>query len=1252
MQASSDVESNSAQVEGAPSASSEAVQASSDVESIAEHILHGPRPFTNQSLLSLVDALPMQGPARGDVGRSFTAGAYVHGSLFGLHNNTRRFPKACSVFAEHLRMAPKDNFTSFVVSDNCCAEVHRDSNNDETRDNILVKLSDFSKGEVWLEGPGNVEMFDAQGNSFMGSAIPWDGNILRFNARCSRHATLPWTGRRVVLIGYSVRHSHELNNADANFLIDLGFAIGDLEVCPSKVAEPSPTNPVVSSLGFSPSAAKVAPVLGGADRSLRFSPSLAQVDPARSRSPKALTEKVSCGHLGEYVLIELHGRTADLHKATLKAGLRHILCNPPTMFVPGVRGLPLDLGDEAEGVVQLLDAEKARVALLWCELPSQPCSSFAANLCTVCEFAFDQQIPLAVAGSPKSEFWQDPLLHSLIADLSLQIHVCHLCCHGDGRPRPYQLATSQKGWDSLGLKCTPDHKHKPWVPRRPGDPPLGLPELLGQRVLSLVKAPLVAKGVQEFVTLEDTRAQQSTFEGRLAMNALPRGKKNFPMVREFVHFKFVVGPLDPALHDESLLKDLPKGARVLSRLAFHGGCEEACKTLGTSLKDVKLLWEGSQGELIKIGLPSDPDDFLQRAVQAGHPRDGNMHVSKLVVQAIQANFIDPPSQTANERAKTLKQWTERAKQLESKEEQLHSSLPEHLKPLLKGKRLMLWQEMNEAAGSPDDKLITHMCEGFRLTGWLSQGGLFSPKVRPPSFSVETLRCMSQGLNKATLQKMHTCQDEDLELATWQETEKELEKGWIFATTYSCQYLCALARRFGIRQLEKVRVIDDASICGINATVGLKYGFQMHSIDRYAAWITKALKMCGGRLPASKGRVFDLKSAYKQFGVHEFDRKIFRLAVNKPGAEEPLIMGVNSLPFGAVGSVAAFLRISLSLWLIGTKLFKIFWTAFFDDYGVTTRDELVDNTATCVGLLFELLGVDYAKEGKKAPPFSREFKLLGVRVDLHDAPKGVVKLGNTPERREELLHFIEDILSSNKLDLKTAERLRGRLVFFEGFVFGRASNSAMRTVDRAARDGKTANGLSAEVQKCLKVLRQRLMLAEPVEISDRCHKSWLIFTDGACEGAEQKGSVGGVLIGLNGHPISFFSEVVPKPLMNVLLRDSKNPIFELELLPVLLAYKLWGRWCKSAQAIFYIDNEGARHAIIAAGGGSDHARVIIDGILFQETSLQVRSWYSRVPTHSNLADAPSRGDCASLLQQGCSRVFVNWEELMRQCFPVG
>ena len=45
-------------------------------------------------------------------------------------------------------MAPNENFTSFVGSDNCCAQVHRDSHNDENRDSILVKLSNFG-GQVW-----------------------------------------------------------------------------------------------------------------------------------------------------------------------------------------------------------------------------------------------------------------------------------------------------------------------------------------------------------------------------------------------------------------------------------------------------------------------------------------------------------------------------------------------------------------------------------------------------------------------------------------------------------------------------------------------------------------------------------------------------------------------------------------------------------------------------------------------------------------------------------------------------------------------------------------------------------------------------------------------------------------------------------------------------------------------------------------------------------------------------------------------
>ncbi|CAE7826193.1 kanC [Symbiodinium sp. CCMP2592] len=832
-------------------------------------------------------------------------------------------------------------------------KVHRDSNNDDSHCNILLKLSEFQGGAVWVEGDGDIEVTDPKGRVLKGHELSWENNKITLDARNLYHATLPWTGRRLVLVGYHVRDFQRLPCDDRQRLIDIGF---------------------------------------------------------------------QC--------------------------------------------LPLDLGNDLESFQKLVEAEK---------------------------------------------------------------------------------------------NCTD---------------------------VTCVVMVTAALGLTKW----------------LALNALPRGRRNPALVQEFVSFKFVAVPADPPSADESLLAGLPKGARVLSRLTFDGGYEEACKTLSISSGEISIADGKSElleGELIRIGLPSEPKAFVQRAVQAGHPRDGSAHVSKLVVNAIKANFSDPPAQTVTSRAAALKHWTARAKQLEQKEEELHRSLPEHLRCLLEGKRLLLWQEMHEAAGSPDDQLITHMCDGFKLSGWLSQ-----------------------GLNQSTIAKMRVRQDEDLEKATWQETEKELQKGWIFADTKSCIELCALARRFGIRQLDKVRVIDDASICGINATVGLKYGFQMHSIDRYAAWISKALRINEGRLPACKGEA------------------------------EPMIMGANSLPFGAVGSVAAFLRISLSIWLIGVRLFSIFWTAFFDDYGVTTRDELVANTDSCICAIFDLLGVEFAREGKKAPPFSRDFKLLGVRVDLNDAPRGIVRIGNTAERREELNVFIEDILQANCLDLKTAERLRGRLVFFEGFVFGRMSNSAIRTVDRAARAGLTSKRLPEDVRKSLVVIRERLRVAEPVTIATKNHHSWLIFTDGACEGEKKLGSIGGVIVGLSGHPISFFSEQVPLDIMKILLSNSQNPIFELELLPVLVAYRLWGQWCRFSQAVFYLDNEGARHSIIAAGGGADLARVIIDGILSKETSLQIHAWYARVPTHSNIADSPSRGEYEGLLNIGCSRLRVDWDAVARQCFPLG
>lgn len=47
-----------------------------------------------------------------------------------------------------------------------------------------------------------------------------------------------------------------------------------------------------------------------------------------------------------------------------------------------------------------------------------------------------------------------------------------------------------------------------------------------------------------------------------------------------------------------------------------------------------------------------------------------------------------------------------------------------------------------------------------------------------------------------------------------------------------------------------------------------------------------------------------------------------------GKTEPAIIGFNSLPLGAVGSVAGFLRISHAVWFIGTAALGLWWSAYF------------------------------------------------------------------------------------------------------------------------------------------------------------------------------------------------------------------------------------------------------------------------------------------------------------------------------------
>ena len=120
------------------------------------------------------------------------------------------------------------------------------------------------------------------------------------------------------------------------------------------------------------------------------------------------------------------------------------------------------------------------------------------------------------------------------------------------------------------------------------------------------------------------------------------------------------------------------------------------------------------------------------------------------------------------------------------------------------------------------------------------------------------------------------------------------------------------------------------------------------------------------------------------------------------------------------------------------------------------------------MLFDSVGIDFAREGKKCTNFDTVVSTLGVELNLCD-PEGRVLLGHTERRKSELSNAVGEIIEKGKIDTKFAESLRGRMQRFEGYVFGRTAQRCVRTVgELSLRSAKSSNLTPLEL-KCFRDL---------------------------------------------------------------------------------------------------------------------------------------------------------------------------------------
>lgn len=106
----------------------------------------------------------------------------------------------------------------------------------------------------------------------------------------------------------------------------------------------------------------------------------------------------------------------------------------------------------------------------------------------------------------------------------------------------------------------------------------------------------------------------------------------------------------------------------------------------------------------------------------------------------------------------------------------------------------------------------------------------------------------------------------------------------------------------------------------------------------------------------------------------------------------------------------------------------------------TQKPLETNAGKTIDTLFDLIGLDFAREGNKAKPFEKNY--LGL------CHKGVVAISQEP--LHELSSLVSEFLDSGVITAKQAESLTGRVRWFESFAFGRVANQAIAQLGEFSR----------------------------------------------------------------------------------------------------------------------------------------------------------------------------------------------------------
>ena len=664
-----------------------------------------------------------------------------------------------------------------------------------------------------------------------------------------------------------------------------------------------------------------------------------------------------------------------------------------------------------------------------------------------------------------------------------------------------------------------------------------------------------------------------------------------------------------------------------------------------------------------VGVYRTPAEFLFSVAKIMHPFDRDELVPRPIALSIKWILERSPDRVTRERLSVLSELVRCRSECQLEESERRASREPIVAAVLRSKQLALLKRVLVKSGYPDAGVVDEMETGFSLVQ-SHVSFAFPRKNRAATTDIDQLKLHARTRRSTLASLCSSSGDLDIDKRLWQATLDEVSEGWLdgpltaeeLDRRYPAGWLPT--RRFPVIQGPKVRPIDDCRDSGLNDLYVVHNGLNLHDVDVLVASAKLAMRVANNKVwryePLNEepfefvvnegwrravssewlGRRLDLRAAYKQLPLDPSSRALAIVCVYRPDRpESPGLFQSNVLPFGATASVFAFNRVARGLWHAIVYFLRLVMCNYYDDYPSIEPEPSAKAALACQNFFFRLLGWEVAT-GNKCLDHASEFEVLGVvcRLAFGDAiPKIVV--GNKPSRCSEVADELAALADERTVKRGRCAQLAGRLQFMKGQVQGRVIQPALAILTDVAC-ARMSSRLSSESRSTLQAVADSILGAIPRTLSlvDSIVPI-LVFTDGACEA--EGDSFGMVVIDEFKGTKVVAGGLLPDGLGERWRNEpgaGSQVIAQVELYPVVL-YRWWaGAGIAGRRVIFYIDNEASRMALIRGNSSSRLSRRLLAAFFRADEGCACYPWFARVPSFSNIADRPSRGEAGRVAKE--------------------